>query len=148
METKNKSTDELVLQLFNKVKGRKKEIEKAEKPKWLTSCTIGFNSGTVQDRINIQTVTDLDKLIFLYGFIKEKRRIWYEVCEELDIKKSFKWMGYSHDEWKTDIRSRVAQININAKKKELEVLEARLDKLISTEQRRELELAEISKVLE
>ena len=134
--------------MFNTVKQKQKEIERAEKPKWVTSCTIGTNPDSVQDRVNIQTVTDIDKLILLYGFLELRNKEFFVACSELGIKKNFKWMGYLASEWKTDIKSRVAQININTKKKELEVLEGRLDKLISTEQRRELELAEISKLLE
>ena len=38
-------------------------------------------------------------------------------------------------------------INLTTKRSELSVLEARLDKLISQDQRRELELAEIQKEL-
>ena len=144
----NTKTDELVLKLFNTVKEKQKEIEKAERPKWVTSCTLGQNPDSVQDRVNIQTVTDIDKLILLYGFLELRNKEFFVGCSELGIKKKFKWMGYSVDDWKTDIKSRVAQININTKKKELQVLEERLDKLISTEQRRGLELAEISNLLE
>jgi hypothetical protein len=56
-------------------------------------------------------------------------------------------MGYGFDAWKTDIRSRVNQLQVNAKKKELESLETRLDALVTVEQRRELELAAIQKEL-
>lgn len=140
--------DELVLQLFNRVKEKQQEINRAEKPKWLTSCTIGMNPYSVQDNVNIQTITDLDKLIRLFGFIENESDDYYCACIELGIKRPFKWMGYSASDWKADIKARIEQLSLNEKKKELAALESRLDKLISTEQRREMELTEIQKMLE
>lgn len=146
MKEQNKQ-DELVLQLFNKVRDKQREINQAEKPKWVTSCTIGQNPDSVNDRVNIQTVTDVDKLIHLFSFIEQKRKDHYDTCLQLSLKRHFKWMGYSAEEWKADIKTRVDQLSINEKKRELSALEERLEKLISTEQRREMELAEIQKML-
>lgn len=144
----NIKNDELVLQLIAKVKDKKKEINDAQKPKWETSCTIGYNPENVQDRINIQTTTDLNKLVDLYGFLTMREESSKIAAKNLGLKISTKYMGYTFEDWKTDIQSRVNQININLKKKELEELEARLDKLVTPEQRREIELAEIQKLLD
>ena len=77
-----------------------------------------------------------------------KESSWDNAAKELGVAPSNNWMGSPFSAWKTDIKNRVDQININTKRKELESLEARLDKLISVEQRRELELEDIAKSLE
>lgn len=140
--------DKLVLELFAKAQEKQREIEKTEKPKWLTSCTIGYNPDIVTDRINIQTVTDINKLIELYGFVLTKVGAWDVACEDLEMSIPFKYMGFSGNAWLSDIKARIKQVGVNEKKKELATLQARLDKLITTEQRRELELAEIQKLLD
>lgn len=144
--TKKINVDEQVLNLWNKVKTKQKEISKVERPSWLTTCSISKNPDNVNDRFNIQTVTDLNKLIDIYGFLLITEEKWEQANKELGLKVPFKWMNYSGDKWKKDIQSRISVLSLYNKKKELEVLQERLDKLITTEQRRELELEEISKL--
>lgn len=141
----NTNTDAIVLDLFNKVREKQKEISSVQRVKWETSCTIGYNPETVADRINIQTITDLAKLVDIYGFLSQKLDKWNESTLLLGVKLPFKWMGYSYEQWTTDIKNRVAQINVNVKKKELENMEERLNKLITVEQRRTMELEALQK---
>ena len=141
--TDKPSTDELVLQLFNTVRARQQEIKDSEKPRWITNCTIGTNPDTVTDRVNIQTVSDTAKLAELYAFLLMKKDYWDRATAALGIKAGFKWMGFTIESWLTDFTTRIAQIELNSKRKELAALESRLDALITVEQRRALELAEI-----
>ena len=147
MEKTNK-TDKLVLDLFNTVKAKQKEIAVLQKPQWATSCTIGYNPDVVTDRVNIQTVTDVNRLIDLYAFLATKKTSFEEAATELGLANRFKWMGYSFGEWVCDIKTRVEQIGVTAKKSELVILERRLDALITVDQRRVMELEAISKELE
>lgn len=147
MKTTKPTADELVLQLFATVKEKQAEIASSEKPRWETSCTIGTNPDTLEGRVNIQTVTDFNKLVDIYAFLLSKEDYWQKSVRELDVKVSFKWMGFGIDAWKRDIKARIALIGVSTKRKELEVLESRLNGLITVEQRRELELAEIQKIL-
>lgn len=144
MSTKN---DELVMQLFNKLQAKKKEIQSAEKPRWKTSCTIGYNPDVVTDRVNIMTVTDVDKLVRLYGFLDREEETFLQAAEKLKVKVVFKWMGFTKAEWQHDIATRINQLAIGVKRTDLATLEKKLDSLISFEQRREMELAEIAKEL-
>lgn len=141
--------DTKVLELFNKVKEKQRKIAAAsESPRWVTSCTVGFNPDTTQDRINIQTITDLNKIVDIYSFLLNKEATYDKAIADLGIKIVPKWMGYSIDNWKKDIKTRVGQIQLNNEKKELASLESRLDALITIEQRREMELAAIEKELQ
>lgn len=56
-------------------------------------------------------------------------------------------MGYTIDLWKKDIKTRIDQLTLEDKKKHLDVLDKRIDNLVSPEQRRELELEAIKKEL-
>lgn len=142
------TTDELVLQLFAKVKQKQSEVTAAsEKPRWETSCTVGENPGSVTDRINLQTTTDVSTLVGLYGFLIAKERQWNEAASALNVDTQFKWMGSPVRAWHKDIKTRIAQIEVAAKRQELKTLETRLDGLITVDQRRALELAEIQKIL-
>jgi capsule polysaccharide modification protein KpsS len=147
MEKENK-TDKMVLDLFNTVKAKQKEIAVLQKPQWVTSCTIGYNPEVVTDRMNIQTVSDINKLINLYGFLLFQVEYHNRACEALNVIIKFKWMGYTFQEWEKDIKTRINQIGVAAKKSELAVLEKRLDALITLDQRRVMELEAISKELE
>lgn len=143
----SEKNDKLVMELFERVKAKKAEIEKVQRPAWETSCTIGYNPESVADRVNIQTVSDIKKLVDLTSFIIMKDRDWKEAAKVLGVSTPFSWMGYSKDAWISDFKSRAALIEINKKKKELGDLEEKLNKLVTVEQRREMELAEIAKAL-
>lgn len=139
-------TDKQVQDLFKIVQTKKTEIAKAEKPNWQTNCSFGYNKDS-SSRSNIQVVSDIEELISILGFIIEKERAFESAQTMLGTSEKFKWMGYSLEDWKTDVQTRINKIQISKKKKELEMLESRLDKLISPELKAQMELEEITKLL-
>lgn len=144
------NTDKLVLELFNKVKQKQKEIASVEKPKWKTHCSFSTdsNSDAIKDRVNIQTIADINRLVDIYGFLCHKQELFLKSAKALGVKVAgFKWMGFSLNDWEDDIKARIDQVGVTQKKEELKALEKRLDALITTEQRREMELAAIQKEL-
>ncbi len=96
MNTKN---DELVLQLIAKVKQKKSEISAAQKPHWETSCSLSYNPDSVQDRVNIQTVSDINKLVDLYGFLTIRETASQTAANILGVKVAPKYMGYEFCDW-------------------------------------------------
>lgn len=144
---KTKTQDELVQELFDKVQTKKLAIQKAEKPNWNTSCSFGFSPNSAHDRTNIQTVTDVRKLVEMHAFITEREERFETSAEELGVSEKFSWMGFTADEWKSDMATRVDMIQLQAKRKELNDLEARLSTLISPELKAKMELAAISNLL-
>lgn len=142
-----KNTDQIVIDLLNKVKEKRQILEKKQKAKWVTSCTIGYNPSSVADRINIQTVTDINILVDICAFLQSKEQAFNRARETLQVDVEFSYMGYSVQDWITDLKTRIDFISINAEKKELAALEARIDKLVTNDQRREIELEEILKLV-
>lgn len=139
--------DKLVKQLMDKVAIKKEEIAKAEKPTWLTNKSFRYdlNSGSA---LNLNTVNDTEKLVETLSILLEKEGSYKKAAEVLDHKGEFKWFGYTVEEWKSDFITRKNKIQLTDKKKELEMIQSKLDKLVSKEERERMELEAIAKMLE
>lgn len=148
MSTKTKTTDELVKELFDSVQEKKLAIEKAERPCWETSGNFGYSANSGHDRVNIQTVTDVRKLVEMYAFLIDREEKSESAAKDLGVDYKFTWLGFSVDEWKNDFQTRVNQISIQEKRKELSEIESRLNAIISPELKAQMELEAISKLLE
>lgn len=148
MATKNKTTDELVKELFDSVQEKKLAIEKAERPCWKTSCSFGYSPNSAHDRTDVALVTDTRKIVDMLAFLIDRAEKSNAAAEKLGVKYSFTWLGFTVDEWESDFQTRVNQISIKEKQKELKEIEARLNAIISPELKAQMELEAISKLLE
>ena len=54
-----------------------------------------------------------------------------------------KWQGFLISDWKEKIKTRINVVSLSEKKRKLELLENRLDKIISPELKAKMELAAI-----
>lgn len=141
--------DQKVANLMSIVATKKAEIAKAEKPKWETHLSFGYNEEKGSERTNIQIITDTTKLVDILAFLLQKSEMFDKAVQKLKIPSlQFKWMGYTVDEWERDITTRIGQILLSSRKKELETLEGKLSNLLSPEQKRAIELEAIAKSLE
>lgn len=147
MKTKVKTQDDLVKELFDKVQARKLEVEKAERPQWVTGGLFGYNAHSAHDRTDIKTITDQRKLVDILAFLKERSKSTMEAAESLGASYEFKWLGFTLEEWVSDIKLRFDQITLQTKRKELNDLEARLNTLISPELKAKMELEAIQAAL-
>lgn len=144
MAEKN-ARDIQIQKLFDIVQLKREEIAKAERPNWLTNCTFGYDETS--KRINIQVTNDVIVLAKILAFLYGKEGDFSKACTELGVADEFKWMGYTTDEWAEDLKTRVNKIQITKKKRDLELIEGKLDKLISPEMKAQMELDEITKEL-
>lgn len=147
MATKQ-TTDEKVKALFTSVQEKKLAIEKAERPNWITAGMFGYSANSAHDRINLQTVTDVRKIVEMLAFLTERKEKSENAAQELGVDYKFTWLGFSVDEWKNDFQIRVNQISIQEKRRELAEIEARLNAIISPELKAQMELEAISALLE
>lgn len=147
---KKNQVDKAVLQLLTKVREKKEAIKASEKrPKWVTNCTLSTNEvDTVHSRVNIQTIRDTDKLLKIAAFLLQKDKNTAEAAQQLGLPHSTQYMGYKTSEWMTDLQTRVKMLQIEEQKKELDALNQRVDKLVTAEQRREMELLELQQLLD
>jgi len=141
------NADQAVMDLLKKVADKKEEIRKAKtRPSWKTNCTFGTNPSTA-DRINIQTVRDVRKLIEFHAFLTSQEVQLKQAADDLEVEFDGTWMNYPIQDWKEDLKTRVDQLQIDKKEKELEELDARVNKLVSPEQRRAMELEALQDIL-
>ena len=139
--------DTIIRQLFEKLNSKKVEIQKAERPKWNTNLSFRFDEDKA-DHVNIAVITDVKKLVELAAFLIGKENNWKAANTALGLKEPFKWLNRTPKEWFEDFRTRIDQIQISKKKEEFAALEAKLNMLVSPEERRRIEIEEIQKALE
>ena len=139
----SKTKDEIVKELFAVVQAEKAEIAKAEKPHWKTNCSFCNEYG--MNRINIQTITDIDVLVLALGDLYEKYEYFNKAAKVLDVDIPFLWLGFTLEDWESDFKTRINKIQITKKKAKLEKLTERLDKLVSIEEREKMELEALQK---
>lgn len=144
----SKNLDKKVLDLIEKAKTKRAEVKKIKKPKWKTSCSIDHNLYGGSTRLNIQVCNDLNALAsFRYSMQnivaarKSAEKAW-------GLKFNSKVAGYDAEEWISDVDLRVKVIDIKKEEEKLAKLESQLDALLSTEQKRELELERIAQELD
>lgn len=142
------SVDQAVMDLLIRVERKKKDIEKSKtRPSWKTSCSFGKDPNSTQDRVNIQTIREIRKLVEIYAFLKMQQDSLFSAAQELGVEYEQSWQNYSFNDWKEDIRTRIGQLSLEKKQKELEELDARVNRLVSPEQRRAMELKALQEML-
>lgn len=145
---KTKSADEIVMELLIKVGKKKEEIKAAKKkPQWKTNCSLGMDPKSSQDRTNIQVVREPRTLINLYGFLTQMEEHHGNAADELGLPADLTYMAYPIEDWKDDLKSRAAQLSVETKQKEMAELDKRVNKLVSPEQRRTMELEALQQIL-
>lgn len=140
--------DEKIKQLLEKVNQKRKEIEKINNPVFLTNCGFSYRESG-NEIVNLHTVTDVGELVKIGAFIAEKEIMYNQYCKDHQISApQFKWRSFSAYEWICDVNMRIAKLQISAKRKELDDLENRLNKIVSPEMRQQMELELIEKALQ
>lgn len=141
------NTDAKTLDLIEEVKRQKKEIARAERPNWLTKCTFPWVEGSSQT-VNFHQESNVANLVKIAAFLLERERSYMDASQRMGVEvPDFTWDNYSVKDWLEDIRMRINKIQISAKRKKLETLEARLNSLISPELKAQLELEAITSEL-
>lgn len=138
------NVDKKTLELIKQVNKQKSEIAKLDRPNWLTNCSVEINSK----HTNIHVEASIPKLVEIAGFLLVQEESFQKASDFLELEPSkYLWNGYAVSEWLTDIKSRIAKIRIGEKRKKLELLESRLNAIISPELRAQLELEAITNEL-
>lgn len=138
-----KTTDVKIRQLLEKVNQKKQEIKDAERPTWKTNCNFEWRG----ERFNIQTA-DEERLVTALALLIGMKSSYELAAKELSVDIKYRHAGFSLEQWKHDFASRLAQIKISDKKRELETMEKRLSAIVSPELRAQMELEDIEKSLE
>lgn len=140
-------TDAKTLELIQAVKRQKEDIAKAERPNWATNCSFSYNENG-GNAVNLHVESNIRNLICIASFLRDKANSYKETAAELGVEApDFTWQGFSVKDWLEDVKLRINKVQIASKKKKLEALEERLNKIISPELRAEMELEAIQNEL-
>jgi hypothetical protein len=131
------NNDKRILELKETIKKKKNKIIKLKKFSPITNCSLNLS----EKRYNIHTLT-LDKLTLLLIELN----LYKISANDLGIK-YLVISGYKIDEWISDIKQKIDIFNIEQEKKDLDILEKKLTSLLSDNTKTELEINEISNLL-
>lgn len=140
--------DKQIVDLMSIVTKKREEIKSLEKPNYKTNCCFSYSEEKPQETIVLHTAM-LINVIKISAFLLDKKNNYDSACSVLQLEEytEFKWLGYSIDEWMHDLKLRADKIQIGDKRKKLDVLEQRLNAIISPELKASLELQSIAKEL-
>lgn len=144
MAKKVQTADEKVLALIEEVKRRKATVGKLKRPTWRTTCSLQLPGW---DRLNIQIENDRTVLAVASGVLKDFARYCNEAEKDWDCQLSRVWKSFPIEDWLADIELRVSVMSLKSEQDKLKRLEDQLSRLMSPDQRRELELAQIEQEL-
>lgn len=143
-----KNSDDKIKELIKTVEARRealKEMDKVTKEPWKTNCSYSVRSD-VTDKKNVATMNE-EMVIYMVSNLIARNRDSVAAMELLGLEPKFVIQGYSYQDWVSDAKKRLAVINMNSKKKEFDILEEKLNSLVSPELRRAIELENIEKIL-
>jgi len=142
METNAKpavTADERVIALFNIVKTKRAEISRTERPVYITGGQFRYSESMGQ-AVDLMTVKDIRKLKEIYMFLTERSSHNEAANQFFGIDGNFTWLGFTIEEWFADLKTRGNILKVGKLKAELDVLETRLDKVLTPELRRQMDL--------
>lgn len=135
------SNDDRAARLIEIVNQKKAAIAQAERPTYLTNLSFSPSENGSTDRINLNVITEPKHFVSILAVLREKENAFNSAANELGLSDvTFQWQGYSVEDWKADLVTRLNKVQINKRKDELKVLEAKVNALISPEKRAQMEL--------
>lgn len=141
------SIDTTIQQLFKKLEERKANVADLKEKiaaSWVTNGTfrlIGATSTT-----NIQTAS-AEVVEEVAGHLLLLANAMNEASVKLSRPGKQKVQGYTAEQWFTDLKKRLASIEVREAEAELAKLEARLNSVLSPEERRRIEVEMLAKEL-
>lgn len=136
--------DEKIEALIKEVEKRKAALGSKPRNILRTNGILKFND---REHINLNTVSDIETIVKSYAYIIEQFEDFKTAANELEVDIPFTKDGFSDEDWKEDLKDRLASIKWNKKKVELDALTKKLESLVSEEAKTKNELASIEKLL-
>jgi hypothetical protein len=135
MAKKAATNDDIILKLKKDIEEKKKLIKSSERFTPVTNCSLVLDD----ERFNLNVLTK-DQIIPLMV----KLNAYAKSAEELGVIDELQYAGFGVKDWLTDLKARWGFVNRMQEEARLKTLEAKLDKLISSEKQVELAIADIA----
>lgn len=131
--------DEQILKLKEKIETKKEELKKIKRFSPITNCVIDIDGN--DRKINIQVLSkDQLKLLLI------KLNMYRLSAENLNII-DVSIDGYKLEEWITDVKAKLNDLERKQEESNLRIMENKLVKLLSEDKKTELEINEIASLL-
>lgn len=132
--------DTTIRALFDKLKARKSKVDdlKVQIAKsWKTNGSFLQLGATTPTNIQTASTELIEDLSVQLCVIESGKKA---AEERLGRSIEARYRGYSVDDWFNDFQKRLATINIREEEKQIELLEQRLNQVLSPEERRRIEV--------
>jgi len=136
--SKQNTNDEKIMQLKFQIGEKKKNLKTKKKFSPLTNCSIEIDGV----RLNLQV---LNKENLIHLLVKLNSYLLSAV--DLGLEDEYKFSGYSIDQWITDIKLKLDILRYEEEDRKLKELERKLENMLSSEKRIELEIDEIESLI-
>ena len=133
------NNDQKIMELKKQIEDKKVKLGKSQKFMPITNCSIEIDGGT---RININ-VLGRDQIISLLV----KLNSYAISARELELLNDYKISGYNVMEWIQDLKSKLEFLSRKDEENNLKLMESKLDLLLSSEKKVQLEIDEIESML-
>ena len=136
--SKQNTNDEKIMQLKFQIGEKKKNLKTKKRFTPLTNCFIELDGV----RLNLQV---LNKENLIYLLVKLNSYLLSAV--DLGLEDEYNFSGYSIDQWITDVKLKLDILKYEEEDRKLKELERKLENMLSSEKRIELEIDEIESLI-
>ena len=134
----NINNDSKIMNLKTQIINKRKQLDSVKKFSPVTNCSIEVDGI----RSNIQVLSK-ERLISLLVKLNS-----YKISAmELELLEEYIISGYKVEDWITDIKAKLDVVSRKDEELKLKVMEVKLDELLSSDKKTELELNEIENML-
>ena len=130
--------DETILNLKGKIAEKKSQLKATEKFSPITNCSLELDG----QRYNIHAL-DKDTLVYLMS----KLQAILSGYQKLELEEELVVSGYQVIQWIGDMNSKLNTLNRKVEEDKLKAMEKRLNDLLSTDTKINLELKELESLL-
>jgi len=141
----NETLDIKIQKLFQIIQDKKSKLAKLDRFNPKTNCSYKRFSNETPVNLHVLSIEDLLQVL---GWLMQDAYWFTNACKEAELEKTFKHLGFSFTDWKSDIITLIEKKNIDVEKRDLADKEAKLNQLISPEEKRRLEIEALEKELE
>lgn len=131
--------DEQILKLKEKIESKKEELKKVKRFSPITNCVIDVDGN--DKRTNIQVLSEGQLKLLLI-----KLNLYRMSAENLGIV-DVSMDGYGLEEWITDVKAKLIDLERKQEEINLRNIESKLVKLLSEDKKTELEISKIASLL-
>lgn len=126
-----KKNDTAILKLKAAVDEKKADLKLSQRFSPITNCSLELHG----ERINLQVLSESQATMVLITM-----NTYLISAVDLGLENEYLFSGYLLEDWITDLKGKLAYLNRASEGRKLKVMENKLQELLSSEKRVELEL--------